>query len=122
MVRTPHEVQRLRAILNPDKEALVSGIPHLWRFIQKPIRRIHDYLDPIPEDEEYALQRRSRDKLYANMYSHLENDMYTPTDSVNVIKKNIPQGVPQTHKVLSEKDQNSLNHHHWNDFLDNNLV
>ena len=107
---------------------MVSAIPYLWSYLKRPIKAIHDYFDPIPEDEEYDLVRNSRTKLYNNMYSHLKNEQYSPADSYNAIKKHIPK--PNVLMTVADSQYIERSHHDFldhpdqsdRDFLDHNLV
>lgn len=56
----------------PEKHSYVSMIPSIWKYIKGPIKAVHDWVSPIPEDDEYGLLRRNRQELYDNMYSHLD--------------------------------------------------
>lgn len=50
---------------------MLSYIPKLWEYLKGPVKSLHDYLDPIPEDEEYGLLRKARQRTYDTMYDHL---------------------------------------------------
>jgi hypothetical protein len=65
----PLEITRLT---NPNKYFVVKMVPTIWNWgLKNIVRKIHDRLAPIPEDEDYDLVRKERAFLYDNMYSHL---------------------------------------------------
>lgn len=48
-----------------DNAAGASAGKALYRSVGAPtIKMIHNLLDPIPDDEEYALQRQARERFY----------------------------------------------------------
>jgi hypothetical protein len=51
-----------------ENQAAAAAGRAAFKIVGKPLfRMIHDAIDPIPDDEEYALQHKHRDKLYNSM-------------------------------------------------------
>jgi len=91
-------VSSLQRNINPQKHAIVTAIPTLWDlFLKKWVKKVHDTVSPIPEDEEYALQRQERQKRYDTMYDHLREPLPNEIGDkvVNVLKKIKDTGTQQ---------------------------
>jgi hypothetical protein len=64
-------VDNLR-LVNANKYLVIKAVPTFWDWgLKRFFKFFHDKIDPIPEDEDYVLARRERQRSYDNAYSHL---------------------------------------------------